>query len=1638
MARSSKFTSVPRSGKADPQMDALAANIELITGQKGRGEKRAVLVEDLERLGFVKVRKGLMTATPIPGAGGSGGGIPPTNPVIEPPTAPQNVIGYAGFQYASLSWDIPTYVGHAYAEVWMASVDDFSTAARIGVTAADLFSILMPINGDAYFWVRFVNQAGLVGPLHSGLGIHITTVGDVDDLLDEMVDKIDFIHLAPPLEAEVIKIPAIETSVDDVINVKIPAIDLEVGKIPSIESDVNDIRDNKIPAMQNEVDKIQGITDDIDKIVNESLPDVRLDIDDLISSVESQWEDSETLSESIIENALGSDYDRESNSARFAAIKNTQNVVVDDQQAMAEQITVLVAQFDGHTAEYTSLVKVVATNELSMTQQFTSLNSKIDNVEAGIYEDVYTKVQSDEAIASATTSLKADIEDPNGTSLGANLYNNYYTKVGSDSAISSATQLLKSDIEDPNGSSIGATLKNDYYTSVDTDQAIAAIETSLRSEYKSADQINSNATDKAQADADKAQAGVDDINADLAVNYFTQSYINNNYYTQADTDGAIAAISTTLRSEYQAGDAVNKADNTATNDDLANNYYSSSQIDTKFYTKTDTEGAISTAFTTLKAEVEDPNGTSIGADLSNNYYTKVDADSAIAAVETSLSSEFRATDKDLSDRLDGVEAGVGDSYTKAEIDNNFYTKADANSAIAAATTSLKAEMEDPNGSSIGAELNNNYYTKVESDSAISTITTTLRSEYTAGDTANKAATDAVTDDLANNYFTSSDITTNYYTSAEVDTAISSIETTLRSEYQSGDGVISDGLIDLDNKLVNKYTTTSEINQNFYTKTDVDQAIASIEVELNSEWRDVTEDLAENAIENAAAVDGAQESNRKHLANINTKQSTFADAQEAIALDLIELTANVDGNQATLRELRQTQADHESASSFQITTLSSSIDGVTSDLSVNYYTKVDTDAAISSIEQSLRSEYQSGDKVNADATDAIADDLNNNYFTSSEVTSNYYTSAEVDSAIGSITETVAADWRDESDKMSETDIEGAIGDDEGQDRERQNYAEIKTTQYAFASEQESFAQKITELTAVVDGNEAGIKEVQQVQTTHESAAAQQLLSLRSDIDGVSSSLDVNYYTKVETDTAVSKAITTLKAEIEDPTGASIGADLANNYYTSADTDAAISQSETKLRSEFNVIGTDLTNNYYTSAQIDNNYYTKADSDAAISAIETTLRSEYQAGDKTNADATDAVKDDLTNNYYTAAEIRTSFYTKSASDSSVAQAITNLKSEIEDPNGTSVGATIANNYYTKVESDSAISEASTIIKSEIEDPKGTSLGASLDVLSQTIVDVDGYQQALWGVKATAGDVTASIGLVAKSNPSSPDISNAYFVVQDADFRVVYSDDDADPASKKVVPVFGTIDNPKYDPNAPTDVNNPGYDPHKINKKVLAIDTASIRVADIRSLVAGDLIADSIVSNTTITSPTINGGAIRGGTLGIGSGGPYAGYHTWVAAHGQLYTDNIYASGGQLNNITIQQNCNVLGTIYANRIVGDVVNGTIFTSNSKYIAAQKQQVIKTIHIGYADSNKRYLVINSPVHSYFGGMDYWIDGGPRVYNRGQNQQFSVTCIIPAGWTGSKNVWAWSNARSGGKTFPAVEGFSCIIGRMSTSMSTW
>src|SRR5574343_396102 len=173
-------------------LPSVAENVELLTGQRGDGQDKAVTYRALAALGLAGLKRsssGKYTAI----SGITAGGV--ASESIQAPVQPTGVSATGAFQTVLIEWDKPGYSGHAYAEVWRATEDNQSAAVRVGTSAANLFSDVVGKGSTYYYWIRFVNKNNVTGPWNGTTGTSATTSSDVQDILDELQGKIEYSHL---------------------------------------------------------------------------------------------------------------------------------------------------------------------------------------------------------------------------------------------------------------------------------------------------------------------------------------------------------------------------------------------------------------------------------------------------------------------------------------------------------------------------------------------------------------------------------------------------------------------------------------------------------------------------------------------------------------------------------------------------------------------------------------------------------------------------------------------------------------------------------------------------------------------------------------------------------------------------------------------------------------------------------------------------------------------------------------------------------------------------------------------------------------------------------------------------------------------------------------------------------------------------------------------------------------------------------------------------------------------------------------------------------------------------------------------------------------------------------------------------
>ena len=840
----------PRFEKPDQQkhIDSVSKNIAILTGQTKNKQDRAVLVRDLMDFGILDARgrfTGSGNTTVITG-GGNGGGI--VNPAPETPVKPINVRAVAAFTTIMVQWDFPNYAGHDYAEIWrnttntLGDMQDPRTegeAALIATVQGSMFMDNVDYETGYYYWVRFVNTDGLLGPVHDASGVYAKTLRSTQDIIDEFQEESSQ------------TLSDFQESFNQRIGVLDQAIITASNARDALQDEINTL-DNQISlrvdALSDAVNGVSGAVDGLAESVGLREIEIESVASDLLDEANARLEQEALIRQSIIDeaNARLSELNilRESLTETQATITENHYTNIEADSAIASALS----EFKTTYVDQTFATQATLANDyLTRSDTEGAISQAVSELEALTVEAAFASVASidttyyarsarDLAIAGAITEFKTEFLQPNFVTK-ANLSLEYYTKSGVDSAISSALLELETGFADVE-TLVTSVLVDSYYTKSQSDGAIAQAITNFETGYAKDNFATWSALESdyytiSDANSAISQALTTFKSTNIDGLFASQSELADNYYTKANTDEAITEavtaqetvltdttftaltdISQTFYAKSARDMAIARAIQEFRVDYLDANFLNTVSLTNEYYTKADADSAIAKAVLTLQADTLSKNYAST-AFLVENYYTKTYADSAISGALTA----FKAS------TLDGEYA------SSALLASDYYTETQANSAISSALTAFKASTLDGEYAS-SALLASDYYTETQTDSAISNALTTFKANTLDGE-----------------YASSANLLANYYTKTGTDNAISSeisafesstvapaievvnqnISTIASQRYTKteADNAIASAISTYESETASvNYVTNSQLSSYAYTKTQTDSAIAS--------------------------------------------------------------------------------------------------------------------------------------------------------------------------------------------------------------------------------------------------------------------------------------------------------------------------------------------------------------------------------------------------------------------------------------------------------------------------------------------------------------------------------------------------------------------------------------------------------------------------------------------------------------------------------------------------------------------------------------------------------------------------------------------------------------------------------------------
>ncbi len=664
-------------------------------------------------------------------------------------------------------------------------------------------------------------------------------------------------------------------------------------------------------------------------------------------------------------------------------------------------------------------------------------------------------------------------------------------------------------------------------------------------------------------------------------------------------------------------------------------------------------------------------------------------------------------------------------------------------------------------------------------------------------------------------------------------------------------------------------------------------LEAITVELELQ-RGQDDDNASAAIDGALAVDERDRVTRKAFGAIRTEQRVILTEQQALAQRTTDMEVKFEAKDAA------TQARI------------SSVEKVTSDADSALAQRIDNvTTEFKAADTALSASLSESSKAFADVDRALGERISTLDVTVGE---NSASITELRQAVVSNEESLSQ----RQDKMESeigigaiSQVEGALTGDERDRENRKARGVILQQQSTLANQQEAQARTVEQLTAEFDAENAEIRaqitNEQLVRSTADEALAQKTSVLEAQIEGVDQSLS---------------------------------ASIAEVARVSADADAAMTEKLNQQQSTMQTADAEL------SSRINEEATTRADAVESLASQIQQVTANYQQGDQqlqgqitaesvARADAVQALGSQINTVSAVAGSKNKTFFQATAPGSAMGT-------------GDLWFDTANNNRPYRYSGTAWVAT---------DDPRIASNAAAVQLQSQAIANLQNGAQAMWTAKASAGQITAGIGLVAKSDGTSQ-------VAISASQVFVFNPNSSTP----MAPLFA-IDN---------------------GQAVIA--EAIIRKATIQILTSEKITADYIKAGVSMSAPAISGGSIdmgnaflSGGAAGFGKGGPYAswgfGWYTMIYADGSIYTNRLRAEGGYvknmtMNNCTIEQDCVVRGTVYAERIQGDVAatrslpnNGALTVLASVYV--RKIYVSTFIAAGRYGSHINILVNGSSIGS-------------------------------------------------------------------------
>lgn len=186
--------------------EGIKENLDVILGHRGDPLQRAVTFQDLLDANIIELARGINLF------GSTNDIVPVVNeiPNLDIPPAPTSLQASGAFQNIVLTWNLSLYRGHSFVEVFRHTSDSISSATMVAQVSGFTGVYADAVGGGQtfYYWVRAVNENGVLGPFNSSTGTQGQTAPDIGFLLTTLADSITSSQLASSLSDPIGNLPA--------------------------------------------------------------------------------------------------------------------------------------------------------------------------------------------------------------------------------------------------------------------------------------------------------------------------------------------------------------------------------------------------------------------------------------------------------------------------------------------------------------------------------------------------------------------------------------------------------------------------------------------------------------------------------------------------------------------------------------------------------------------------------------------------------------------------------------------------------------------------------------------------------------------------------------------------------------------------------------------------------------------------------------------------------------------------------------------------------------------------------------------------------------------------------------------------------------------------------------------------------------------------------------------------------------------------------------------------------------------------------------------------------------------------------------------------------------------------------------